>query len=308
MSEVPHLYSVALFDILGFGERFAASGLEAMATKYERLIDSVDQRNRHMAQLAECLHIEDEAIWSAEGDALVFNRVYGAYASDTILIWAHALFPEARGLSEQERILRAGNPSNGWKFLPIPCDRFLEACCEVVCVALELELPVRGAITMGQGILNARKGVFLGQPIIDAARMEKNQKLIGASICRSYLSSQVIPGPYALPAQWHIKDVDKGDFSGLVLNWPRHWRVTRRLDLAAVINSLNTSPAHSKPYENSLELIELSQLLAQEARTDHYVSTRAYYPQFASPGLKMSARATRRVALPNSELQRSVGP
>lgn len=229
MSAVPHLYSVALFDILGFEARFAAYGLEAMATKYEQLISSVVRRNQRMSELEKMLGMEDEATWTAEGDAFVCNRIYGAYASDTILIWAHAPFPEARELSDQERSARASDPAHGWGYLPIPCDRFLEACSDVVCEALELDLPVRGAIAMGRAILDSGRGIFLGQPIIDAARMEKNQNLIGASLCQSYLS-QPIPGLYVIPLDCHVKDSTVGDFSGLALNWPRRWRVTRKAE------------------------------------------------------------------------------
>ncbi|MGD9841559.1 MAG: hypothetical protein AB7F79_03000 [Steroidobacteraceae bacterium] len=243
-----------------------------------------------MSELAAMLNMEDEATWTAEGDAFVNNRIYGAYASDTILIWAHTLFPEARGLSVQERAARASDPAHGWEYLPIPCDRFLEACSELVCEALELELPVRGAIAMGRAILDSERGVFLGQPIIDTARMEKNQKLIGASICGSYLN-QVIPGPYAVPFNSHVKDSKQGDFSGLVLNWPRHWRVTRGTDLTPAISRLNTAPDYSAAYDNSLEMNRLSQSLAQEMRTDNYVSTRRFYRQFASPKLEMKTRA-----------------
>lgn len=284
---MPDLYSVALFDILGFEARFAAFGLEAMAAKYDQLIGSVIRRNRHMSDLATMLNMEDEARWTAEGDAFVCNRIYGAYASDTILIWAHSLFPEARGLSDQERSERASDPAHGWEYHPIPCDRFLDTCSRVICEALELELPVRGAIAMGRAILDAERGVFLGQPIIDAARMEKNQRLIGASICQSYLS-QLIPGPYAIPLECHIKDSSAGDFSGLTLNWPRRWRVTRKTELPPVISRLNTSPNYSAAYENTLELNRRSQVIAREMHTDHYVSTRAFYPQFASPSLEMT--------------------
>lgn len=301
---MPHLYSIALFDILGFGSRFAACGLEAMAAKYDRLVDSIVRRNQHVSELAAMLHMEDEVTWTAEGDAFVCNRIYGVYASDTVLIWAHTLFPKARGLSDQERAARASDPAHGWEFLPIPCDRFLEACSEVVCEALELELPVRGAIAMGKAILDSERGVFLGQPIIDAARMEKNQKLIGASFCGSYLS-QVIPGPYAVPLDCHVKDSRRGDFSGLVLNWPRHWRVTRRTELASVICRSNTAPDHSAVYENSLELNRVSQALAQEMHTDHYVSTRMFYPQFASPNLEMKVRAAHRATPLNKQMQRA---
>lgn len=304
MSSTPHLYSVALFDILGFEARFGTCGLEAMAEKYDSLIGSVINRNQHMSELATMLHMEDEATWTAEGDAFVCNRIYGAYASDTLLIWAHTLFPQARGLSDQERIARSSDPTHGWAYLPIPCDRFLEACGELVCEALELELPVRGAIAKGMAIMDLERGVFLGQPIIDAARMEKDQKLIGASLCGSYLS-QVIPGPYAVPLESHVKEGRGGDFSGLVLNWPRHWRITRRTELASFISRLNVDPDHSWVYDNSLELNRISQNFADKMHTDRYVSTRQFYPQFASPKLEMEVRAVCRATPPNKSLERS---
>jgi hypothetical protein len=289
-----HLYALALFDVLGFESKFNAIGLLSMAELYERLIETIDHRNRRAEELADAFSssLENQAVWTAEGDVVVFNRVTGAYASDSLLVWAHALFPEARGISESERRANSTDPHLGWQYFPIPCDRFLEACCEILCRSVEIGLPLRGAVAMGSAILDPKRSIFLGGSIIEAARLERDQRIIGASLCESYLS-QTIPGPYALPMTEHVKPVSSAAFSGLVLNWPRHWRITRKDELAATIRRLNDNPKFSAYYENTLLLDELSGFFAEELQTDRYVSTRVFYPQFSSLEVHLSALAVR---------------
>jgi len=47
--------------------------------------------------------------------------------------------------------------------------------------SIEIGLPLRGAFSMGEAVLHLDRGVFLGQPIIDTARLEHTQLCIGAS-------------------------------------------------------------------------------------------------------------------------------
>lgn len=183
-------YFLGLFDVLGFENKFQRLGLSKISKLYEALVHEIDSRNNHESEFREAFRIEDEAIWTAEGDTFVFNRINGAYASDLLLLWAHAEFPEARGLPENVRDKKAADHAIGWMYHAIPCERFLEACSELICHALEIGLPLRGALAMGPAILDEKRRIFLGQPLIDAARAEKGQRIVGASLSPSFMAKQ----------------------------------------------------------------------------------------------------------------------
>lgn len=292
-------FSLCYFDVLGFESRFSQDGLDGMLKKYMDLVAVVDARNEHMRRLFQTMDFSESAYWTSEGDAFIFSKLFGAYASDSILLWSNANFPEARypaalELTPEEHQQRASDAKEGWKYHFIPCDNLLNACNEVICHSLEVGLPLRGAFAMGEAVLHIDRGVFLGQPLIDAARMESAQKLIGASFTASFME-QVVPSRYLLPFNRHLKNVREGLFEGRVLDWPRHWRATRTDDVRNIVQLLNTHPAASAYCENTLLLVEASEERAANTPAALHESIRAEYPQFSSPEIQLRARAVRRV-------------
>lgn len=288
-----HWYFVGIFDALGFEAKFARLGLRGMAALYDALITDINALNAHAAELDCFLKLDDEAIWVEGGDAFVFNRVSGAYASDSIVLWAHAHFPEARALSPAERASRATDPAEGWMYHFIPCDRFLDACNHLLCCALEIGLPLRGAVALGPAIIEERRRIFLGQPIIDAARAEKGQRIIGAGFTQSFLE-QVIPNRFALPFRKHIKADSSPMLSNYVLDWPRHWHRVRSEELRSTVEALNGDPKFAIYYENTQDLIGASNARAPKRDKLSDRSIRNTYPQFSSSELKLKLRAVRR--------------
>lgn len=297
-------FALCFFDVLGFENRFSKLGLGGMLQRYLELTNIVDARNEHMLRLFQTMEFSESAYWTAEGDAFIFSRIFGSYASDSVLLWSNANFPEARypaalNLTSEDRLQRAREPKEGWKYHPIPCDNLLDVCNEVLCHSLEIGLPLRGALALGEAVLHIDKGIFLGQPLIDAARMEAAQLLIGASFTSSFMG-QIIPPRYVLPFNTHLKSVCEGLFAGNVLDWPRHWHKTRNEDLRKVIQSLNTNPATSVYYENTLRLIEASEARANCFSSIEDTSIRRTYPQFSSEEIELRARAVRRVPTEHS--------
>src|SRR5207249_2202445 len=99
-------------------------------------------------------------------------------------------------------------------------------------------------------------GVFLGSSLIDAARLEHAQDWIGVTLTRS--CDQVLPSidsSLVLPYTPPCKAATPVLHAGLALDWPRRARSLAGLDLAQEVERLNTSPAHSKYYENTLAFI-----------------------------------------------------
>ncbi|MFP3562872.1 hypothetical protein SB772_01175 [Paraburkholderia sp. SIMBA_030] len=247
----------------------------------------------------------ESAYWLSDGDAFVFSHLHGAYASDSLLVWTHTDFPEARypaalDLTPAERERRASEPAGGWQYHPIPCDNLLDICNEMICHSLEIGLPLRGALALGEAVLNSERGVYLGQPLIDATRMEHSQRIIGASFTRSFMN-QIVPERYLVPFDAHLKDVLNDLFQGSVLYWPRHWRATRKTDVREVVRALNTLPSATAYYDNTLRLVDASEARAGVFDGSEEPRICGAYPQFSAPELSLRACAVRRIRVNERE-------
>lgn len=298
-------FSLCFFDVLGFETRFSDLGLGGMLQKYVALIGLVDARNEHMGRVFGEMGFKESAYWLSDGDAFVVSRLHGAYASDSLLVWTHTDFPEARypaavDLAPAERERLASEPAEGWLYHPIPCDNLLDICNEMICHSLEIGLPLRGALALGEAVLHAKRGVYLGQPLIDAARMEHSQRIIGASFTRSFMN-QIIPERYLVPFEAHLKEVRDGLFQGNVLDWPRHWRATRKTDVREVVRALNTLPSTTAYYDNTLRMVDASEARADMFKRPEEMLLGNAYPQFSTQELALRACAVRRIPANNGE-------
>lgn len=290
-----HEYAVAFFDILGFKKKFQTLGLSEIDSKYSSLIATVDRFNANTASIFGDLSFKESAYWTAEGDVFVLNRISGAYASDSIVVWAPAVWPEARGKTAEQREELAKDPAKGWVYATIPCDNLLNVCNELICRSIEIGLPFRGALSMGPALLDEKRSIFLGTPLIEAATLERGQVMIGASFCSSFVQ-QTLPKRFLLPFDAHLKKGFRSDYGGSVLDWPRHWRRTRAGDVRDAIESLGRDAgAASGYYENTLALISLSEQYGDRFESPEDLSIRATYPAYSNPKLASDSRAVRRL-------------
>ena len=233
----PQTYMVFLMDILGFESKFNENGLRNIYNLYLELAAYIDS-------------LEGGAIFDAwpsgPGEAtpfLGYVDLRHAYFSDTVLLWSH--------------------------YNPRSVRHFLANCNDLFCHSIELGFMARGAISVGEAILDTKASIFLGQPIIEAARTEQSQHWIGAALCQSFAqasSGQPLPWEQMLLYNKHIKpNLARPEFGyyspgfGFVLNWPRIWRKQRHEKLSSVIRGHNRDPKYSKYYENTLEFIEFSE-------------------------------------------------
>ncbi|MFA6981303.1 MAG: hypothetical protein WC209_18395 [Ignavibacteriaceae bacterium] len=148
--ERPYLF--ALFDVLGFEALHSEIGTTNLYQIYQELIDKVTSKDSFSTFQT---FNEPEVAWTIIGN-LPFRY---HYFSDTIILWT--------------------------PFLPEFISPFCARCADIICESLLKGLPLRGAISCGSAILNKNKGVFLGSPIIEAARIESQQNWIGVSFCPS---------------------------------------------------------------------------------------------------------------------------
>lgn len=297
-----HGYLVALFDILGFEKRLNTLGLQEMLARYEALIDVVNYREEQIKRVFGDFGFREAPYWAAEGEVFIVNKIEGAYASDSILLWSNLTWPEARHSPDEDFQKLSDSPADGWMYHPIPCDNFLDICNDLMCRSLEVGLPLRGAIAVGDAILDAERNIFLGQPIVDAARLEKGHQMISVSFCNSAIN-QTIPERFTLRFDRHIKDNHRAMWGGAMLDWPRHWRRTRKIDIVDTIQKLDTDPAHSSYYSNTLDLITYSQEYADKFESAEETSIRSLYAPFlwTNTELALPARAVRRIPIEPSD-------
>lgn len=288
-----HSYNVALFDVLGFSNRLRAEGVDAIAQKYAILAEKIRGQNAAYEQYF-AAGFDESAFWTAEGDIVALQPVEAAFASDSFVVWSHSYFPIARDLPESEQAALAKDEKSGWQFAPVPCDHFLTLCCELVCSSLECGLPLRGAISAGRAIMDRDSGYFLGEPLVEAARLEKAQAALGLGLCSSFVR-QHVPSRFTSQYEAHMKANAGVSWSGRVLAWPRHWKHTRGRDCTPVIQGLSDgATAASHYYENTLRM--LASFAADPALRPQ--GMREEYPQFSSPDVTAYVRAVRNVTAP----------
>jgi hypothetical protein len=197
----PTDYLFALLDVLGFGELLKRIGLDELIRRYRQLLASA------LAPQSES-RPWGHAITLVKGEptaGLMWLPIQAAYFSDSLLLWVH--------------------------YHPGHVPEFLDRCSRVFCQALALGLPIRGAVSVGRAILHKTEGIYLGTPIVEAARLESNSNWIGVALCASWKSESLpipIPPDRVFVYEPPLKDGGKSLFSGLVLDWPRVWRESRR--------------------------------------------------------------------------------
>lgn len=294
MLKVFNRYVCCLLDVLGFESQFNALGLEGLLEKYLQLIEVVARHNAPSNLDVALANFpggdKDTALWTVHNDGqpaiFIFNKIFATYASDSILIFAYADFPAAQypaaeSLSHEEMVLRSKHPGSGWQYHPVPCDNFLDACSDVICHSLEIGLPLRGAISMGEAVLNPHYGVFIGRPLIEAARLEKEQSIIGAAISTSFMS-QTVPHRYLIEQTDHFKTTPHPTtFSGNMLDWPRYWRATRQNECIEIVDAMNNDQRFTKYYQNTKATIRKSREAGHLYQGREYEDIICVYPQFS---------------------------
>lgn len=146
---------------------------------------------------------------------------------------------------------------------------------------------------MGSAVLNNEERIFIGSPLIEAARLEKGQRFIGASCCPSFMG-QTIPRRFLLSFNQHLKVGYESEYGGFVLDWPRHWRNTRKKDVRDVVMELrNESGKATAYYDITLEMIAVSEQYQDQYESRSETSIRTVYESFAFPLLEASVMAVR---------------
>ncbi|MBS1643213.1 MAG: hypothetical protein JSR11_12125 [Bacteroidetes bacterium] len=217
-------YLICLLDVLGFENLFNRFGLQTIEAKYKELIEVADKHNFELA------------LMERGGVPVMGNPgIKSSYFSDTILFWC---------------------PYDDMRM-----EVLFDSLAEVMCKSIEIGLPLRGAVSVGQVVIEKEKGVYLGQPFISAARAEIAQKWIVITLSKTFDLPKFNGGFKAdkiLEYKKHIKQEKSDKVIPLVIDYPRKWRKTRTSSLVDAIIELNTDEQFSDYYLNTIEFVNYS--------------------------------------------------
>jgi hypothetical protein len=216
MTSTSDLQLVCLLDVLGFESLLKTLGLAGIQAKYSKLIDYVKEQKGGL-----------DIVPTPDGHVAVgWLAIGNAYFSDSLLFWT--------------------------RYSGMALPSFTHCVAEAICFGLETELPLRGAIAVGEAILDEGSGVFLGTPLVEIARTERTQQWIGVSFGPSFAKPGFNEGFHLhtiLPYKGHYKDRTSEYATGMTVDWPRRWRESRKSDPRRTLRSLNRDPRFSAYYD-----------------------------------------------------------
>jgi hypothetical protein len=222
-------YLLAVFDVLGFSALLERKGLNEITALYSRLIaEAVTKEAMRTYTIVRFSETQS-------GSVLGALPVRHAHFSDTIFLWVplvqHFIAP------------------------------FMARCADMVCEALRMGLPLRGALAVGPAVMHTRTGTFVGAPVVEAAKLEQSQVWLGASLGASMLAADVsrefdpyLVLPYAVPFKKGKARVS----ADLALDWPSRFRSRYETDPIDAVRAVDMSPLHHVYYDNAVKFAEFS--------------------------------------------------
>lgn len=224
--ETDHNLLICLLDVLGFENLFNQFGLATIEAKYKELLAVAEEQN-----------IEVAILQGPGGHPIIGSpSIKSAYFSDTIIFWC--------------------------KYDLFRMEVLLNCMKEVICKSIEIGLPLRGSVSIGQVKIDKEQSIFLGQPIIAAARAIEVQKWIGITLSKTFDKEPYCGGFKAdciLQYDEHIKEGGEDKVIPLVIDFPRHWRLKRKSSLIEAISKLNSDEKYSEYYTNTLDFVKFSE-------------------------------------------------
>lgn len=140
---------------------------------------------------------------------------------------------------------------------------FFEKCMEIFIEALKYGIPLRGAISRGSAIMDEQNNIYLGKPLVEAARAEVAQNWLGIGLTSSFQETTLSETHLLLPYHDHIKEkyLEKSKdilFVEAVLDWPKYWRNVEKDSPIPYIQAMNIDEYFSSYYDNAIKFVNYS--------------------------------------------------
>jgi hypothetical protein len=217
------------FDVLGFSERVEELGLPRILAQYESLLATIRSRAGGRVVL-EAEPVDNQGTMVP---VAAYLDLRSTYFSDTVLIWTG--------------------------YDPIRFRVSADLVLDFFCDCLHNGLPLRGGIAFGEALMDEGRGIFLGSPIVEAARAEAAQRWCGCSFGPSLDAFPALgPVDRFIPYKAHMKAGKEHMLRALALDWPRRWRkLFPEQDLSTVIDSYRR-PDHEAYWDVTQEFVDYS--------------------------------------------------
>ena len=125
-----------------------------------------------------------------------------------------------------------------------------------------MNIPLRGAIALGDAVLDNETGFFIGKPIVEAHHVERGQEWVGLTFGKSAVWSPFLVqlhGTAIIEYPPPMKEKEKEYSSPIVVDWPRRWRDRNSGECpSAKLRELNTKPKYAQKWINTIAFAEYS--------------------------------------------------
>lgn len=269
------LYSIALFDILGFSNFVEENGTQVILDLYNKLLDLIYRQqstNEGESSITGVVPVPISDDWKnnqyiAQGNGYV-NVIH---FSDTFIIYVNYQLNAPgywlRDMKYEKYPLLIGEI--GTEYSPLFFQKhniyisFLQTCMDFFCSAIASGIPLRGCITTGMATMDKYKNIYIGKPLVEAAKGETAQNSLGMAFGKSFNNYHPVYNDYFIPYLKHIKpNPERSKFlSPMVPDWVRYWRQSsdyNHLDLKECISKMNKNANFSSYYDNALDLVDFS--------------------------------------------------
>lgn len=268
------LYSIALFDILGFSNFVEKNGTQRIFALYNKLIELIHRiesdYDGNTSAFGSVVPVRVSADWKSNQLVADGNGyIHVCHFSDTFIIYVNYIFEKTvwwlRDSFYEPYPLLLGEI--GTEYSPIFFEKhhiyisFLQLCMEFFCESVKMGIPLRGCIATGRAVMDKHQSIFFGRPLVEAARGEPAQNAIGVAFGRSFNNYHPVYNSYFIPYLEHIKEDKKEFLSPMMLDWPRFWRnhpKLKDLSIADCINKMNTNPDFESYYDNAIKFANFS--------------------------------------------------
>ncbi|MEE3333865.1 MAG: hypothetical protein VZR54_06255 [Ruminococcus sp.] len=270
------LYSIGFFDILGFSNYVEQNGTKVIMDLYQRLLDLVysqesskEGENRRTGAVpvpvsGDCKN----SFYVAQGNGFV-NVIH---FSDTFLIYVnYDIIPQPFWLrdskyephpltyNEIDALLYKGFFDN-----PSIFPSFLQTCMEFFCSALYAGIPLRGSISTGLATMDKFRDIYIGKPLVEAAKGEPERKSIGITYGKSFCHYHSLYNDFHIPFLSHTKNgFDSVKYlSPMAVDWPRYWRTHPEFSKESIENcimKMNHKEQFSYYYTNAIDFSKFSE-------------------------------------------------
>ena len=229
--------ALAFFDILGTSETIERGHYNKVYNFYSYMVKLCSEE---MIPLS-FSNLPGRRLFSENCEIVIKCPMHHAFFSDTFILWI-----------EYE------------PFFEMSLRGFYEKCMDIFTEAIKNGIPLRGAISRGLAIMDCDNNIYLGKPLVEAAKAEHAQNWLGIALTKSCQEATLSEVWALLPYEEHIKkekiyDCKKALFTNCVLDWPKYWRNTQEDDdIIKYINKMNRIKKYSSYYENTIEFIKYS--------------------------------------------------